>query len=223
MGKNPYYKTNEDKYIGTDKEEWYSIQRNNAVKMGKANKKYNTYDLSGDCGIGYPTNALDKPFVFDLEDYDKIKDYCWFLHHPSKDSPEYTTVTSYDPETGRYVKIWWIIMGEKYIDHKNGNTLDNRKENLRLCTQHQNSMNLKLKRNNTSGVSGVSRGYNDLWRARIMLNRKEICFGYYENFDDAVRARLIGEYKYFGEFAPQKYLWEKYGLTEEEVKNAAEK
>ena len=219
--RNPYYKTNEDKYMGTDREGWYIGERNRAIKMGRANKKYNTYNLSGEYGLGYPTNAPDAPFMFDLEDHDKIKDYCWHLHYPSKDSPEYAAVIAYDPNTGRFVKIWWLIMGEKYIDHINRNTLDNRKQNLRKCTTHQNSMNLKKKSNNTSGVSGVGTIPNSSkWRARVMFNRKEINLGYYEDFDDAVRARLIGEYKYFGEFAPQKHLWEQYGLTEEEVKNA---
>ena len=52
---------------------------------------------------------------------------------------------------------------------------------------------------------------------RVVVNNNNIK---YEDFDDAVRARLIGEYKYFGEFAPQKHLWGKYGLTEGDVKNA---
>ena len=38
-------------------------------------KKYNTYDLTGEYGIGY--TSKDEEFYFDLEDYDKIKDYCW--------------------------------------------------------------------------------------------------------------------------------------------------
>ena len=53
------------------------------------------------------------------------------------------------------------------------------------------------------------------WRARIMVRGKEVKLGYFDDFNDAVIARLIGEYKYFGDFAPQKHLWEKYGLTQE--------
>ena len=44
---------------------------------GKKNKKYNTYNLSGEYGIGYTTKGEE--FYFDLEDYDKIKDYCWYI------------------------------------------------------------------------------------------------------------------------------------------------
>ena len=43
-------------------------------RTSKANKKYNSYDLSGEYGIGYTSKG--KKFYFDLEDYDKIKDYC---------------------------------------------------------------------------------------------------------------------------------------------------
>ena len=41
-------------------------------------KKYNTYDLSGEYGIGY--TQKEEEFYFDLEDYDKIKDYCWCIN-----------------------------------------------------------------------------------------------------------------------------------------------
>lgn len=40
-------------------------------------KKYNTYDLSGEYGIGHTSNG--KEFLFDLEDYDLIKNYCWTI------------------------------------------------------------------------------------------------------------------------------------------------
>ena len=42
--------------------------------MSETFKKYNTYDLSGEYGIGYTSKGEE--FYFDLDDYDKIKDYC---------------------------------------------------------------------------------------------------------------------------------------------------
>ena len=50
------------------------------VEASHKRKKYNTYDLSGDYGIGYTSNLNlngNNEFYFDLEDYDKIKNYCW--------------------------------------------------------------------------------------------------------------------------------------------------
>ena len=46
--------------------------------LGKNSKKYNKYNLNGEYGIGWTSNTNEE-FYFDLEDYDKIKDYCWFL------------------------------------------------------------------------------------------------------------------------------------------------
>ena len=47
-----------------------------ASKAIDYNKKSNIYDLSGEYGIGRASNT-NQEFYFDLEDYDKIKDYCW--------------------------------------------------------------------------------------------------------------------------------------------------
>lgn len=187
--------------------------------MKGINKKYCKYDLSGEYGIGWTTNT-NKEFYFDLEDYDKIKDYAWYEHHSSKTSKRYSVLLAYDPNTEKQTRIHWKITGQKNIDHINNDTFDNRKSNLRVASNKNNSKNIRRKINNTSGVSGVC-GFSNKrkpWRARIMLDRKEHSLGVYENFEDAVRARLLGEVFYFGEFAPQLHLWEEYGLTEDDYK-----
>lgn len=179
------------------------------------NHKLNTYDLSGEYGIGYTSNT-NRPFYFDLEDYDKIKNYCWMEHHPF---PHYDTlVTNVRNKRGETKMVrFHQLIGCKFFDHRNHDTFDNRKENLRPCTQHQNSFNTRKKKNNTSGVTGVCRhnAKSKPWRARLMLNRKEIKLGYFETFEDAVKARLEGEKKYYGEFAPQRHLFAQYGIEED--------
>ena len=54
-------------------------------------KKYNTYDLSGEYGIGYTTKG--EKFLFDLEDYEKIKDYCWCVDKTDTVVQEMTNLT----------------------------------------------------------------------------------------------------------------------------------
>lgn len=50
------------------------------------------------------------------------------------------------------------------------------------------------------------------WTAAVTCDGPHF-LGYYDNKDDAIRARLVGEAKYFGEFAPQMHLCEQYGLN----------
>ena len=83
------------------------------------------------------------------------------------------------------------------VDHINRNTLDNRKCNLRIVTQFQNNQNQS---HNTSGKVGVSFcKQNRKYKAYIKVNGKQISLGYYKYFNDAVKARIKGERKYFKE------------------------
>lgn len=87
-------------------------------------------------------------------------------------------------------------------DHINHNRIDNRKENLRVCTRSENLQNMSIKKSNTSGTTGVYWDIkNNKWRAQIQLLGKLKTFGRYKNLDDAIKARKDAEEKYFGEFA----------------------
>lgn len=88
-------------------------------------------------------------------------------------------------------------------DHINGNRLDNRKSNLRICTTRENVINSKLSVNSQTGFRGVSfRKNRNKFRAYLMVNRKQIFLGSYTKLKDAIKARIIGEKKYFGKYAP---------------------
>jgi hypothetical protein len=84
--------------------------------------------------------------------------------------------------------IWIFHNGntENTIDHINGNSFDNRIENLRICNLSENSCNSRKKKNNTSGVKGV--GWclqKKKWRARIVHKNKEIHIGFFDNLNQA--------------------------------------
>lgn len=88
------------------------------------------------------------------------------------------------------------------VDHINGDKLDNRRANLRVCRQCENARNVPRKRNNTSGIVGVSWDRTrQKWFANIKLNRKFINLGWHSTIERAAEARAAGERKYFGEFA----------------------
>ena len=170
-------------------------------------RKTNKYDLSGSFGIGYCTNT-GNPFYFDLEDYDKIKDYTWYETKNAKTN----LLMSRDFNSNMPIRMH-ILLGYKNYDHINRNELDNRKENLRECTKSENAMNCPIKENNTSGFTGVSFDKKqNKWHSYIGINGKRINIGKFNNKDDAIRARLKAEKEYFGEFAGQKNLFEEWGI-----------
>lgn len=92
--------------------------------------------------------------------------------------------------------------GKKNVDHIDGFGLNNQRRNLRICEVAQNIRNQKLHKNNTSGYKGVIWFKpTQQWRAQIMVNRKCLSLGYFNNILDAARAYNKGAEKYFGEFA----------------------
>jgi hypothetical protein len=88
------------------------------------------------------------------------------------------------------------------VDHINGNTLDNRRGNLRICTPMQNSHNSRKPRVNSSGFKGVSlpKGKRR-WRAQIYFRGKNHHLGNFSTPEEAARVYDDAARKYFGEFA----------------------
>lgn len=164
-----------------------------SLKSGKTKSchRCNVYDLSGEYGICTTSNG--KQFYFDKDDYDKIKNYCW---HITKDG--YVSTTS-------KLIMHRLIMNcpdDMIVDHINHKKHDNRKSNLRICSNSQNIMNKVLNSNNASGVTGVYwNKRKGKWIASITINGKRIHLGYFIKFDDAVNARKKAEDKYFGEYS----------------------
>lgn len=175
--------------------------------------KVNKYDLTSNTyGVGWTINT-NREFYFDLEDYNKIKDYCWYESYVHDG---YTRLsTNYKDENGRKNNIkFHVLIGFKNYDHINRNPFDNRKSNLRQASAQENNFNKSLQKRNKTGVIGVREIIpGKKWEARIGYNKKTITIGRYDNFNDAVKARLKAEKKYFGEFAPQKHLYEQYSIS----------
>lgn len=169
--------------------------------------KLNLQDEYGEYGIGYCHNTGTE-FYFDMDDYNKIKDICWTecTRHSIQ------CVVGTHPDTKKTITMH-VFLGYKWHDHKDRNELNNRKYNLRPATAVENSRNKKKRKDNSSGFIGVSWNKStQKWRARIHLNKKEITIGLFENKKDAVKARLNAEKEYYGEFSPQRHLFEEYEI-----------
>lgn len=132
-------------------------------------------------------------FLIDREDLEKIIIHKW----------RFWKNTFY---TGTYIPIpihRFLLNppADKVIYHINGDRNDNRKENLRICSQHQNTMNRGLLNKNKSGIVGV---YFDKtrnkWSAEIKFNYVKCFLGRFSEFADAVFIRYYAEQKLFGEF-----------------------
>jgi AP2 domain/HNH endonuclease len=87
------------------------------------------------------------------------------------------------------------------VDHKDGNGLNNRKDNLRPATDQQNSFNSRIPSNNTSGFKGVSWHKRDhKWRARITFGGKRRHLGDFNTPEDAHKAYAKASAELHGEF-----------------------
>ncbi len=89
----------------------------------------------------------------------------------------------------------------KQVDHVNHETLDNRRGNLRECTNQQNAMNRIPYKNNSSRYKGVYKYSEKRWQASIRGNSKKIHLGYFVNELDAAKEYDKAAKELFGEFA----------------------
>ena len=140
----------------------------------------------------------DLTFFVDAEDCDKfVDDYSFSL---SNSYVKYSSCK--DGFHNKYLHR--IIMGEPDgmdVDHIDGDPLNNRRSNLRICTHNENMTNRKISKNNTSGFKGVYWSKRDNnWRSQIKYNNKRIHLGCFDSLEEATKARKDAEEKYFGEF-----------------------
>jgi hypothetical protein len=96
------------------------------------------------------------------------------------------------------------IMGDPQgfqVDHVHGDTLDNRRSELRLATGSQNQWNTKMRSDNSSGFKGVSRHTaTGRWQSKISAYKKRTHLGYFDTAQEAHEAYCAAAAEYHGEF-----------------------
>lgn len=154
---------------------------------------------------------LTRGFVTTVDDEDRdLNDFNWqAMLNTSGTHPYAVRTVSIE---GKRIAIFLnrIILERKIgrkldrseiADHKNRNTLDNRRSNLRIANYSQNAMNRRIYANNKSGVAGVTWDKTEKrWVAHIRVNKKLKKLGRFETLEEARIARLAAEEFYFGEF-----------------------
>ena len=108
---------------------------------------------------------------------------------------------------GKVARLHRVVMNAPRgmcVDHINGDTLDNRRSNLRICTRGENNTNRGMRKTNTSGKKGVHRIKGNLknpWRTQINAQGKRIHVGVFATLEEASAAYDQAALKYHGQFA----------------------
>lgn len=137
--------------------------------------------------------------IVDDEDFEELNQYNWICHTPE-------SVYRQKMVKGVRRMIWMhrFIMkcpDGMEVDHINGNALDNRKSNLRICTHAENMKNIGFSKRNTSGYKGVywNKSANK-WQAQISISGRVTYIGLYDNIEDAASAYNTSAKKNHGDF-----------------------
>lgn len=147
-------------------------------------------------------NLSDKICVIDAEDMNIVSSYTWWVNNGN--APVVYTSIWTNP-IGYSLSLSNLVMGTDYkLDHINRNPFDNRKSNLRFCTNSQNGANriYKTKRPKSSKYKGVSfHKQHRKFGANIKVMYKAKHLGYFDTEEEAARAYDKAAKYYFGEFA----------------------
>ena len=138
--------------------------------------------------------------LIDLDDVDKVKNIKW--HKSDLQRNTYYCISNNKTWKRLHRLIMNVTDPNIFVDHINHNGLDNRKSNLRICTNQENIRNCITPKNNKSGYKGIYWAKDkNKWTVQITLNNKTKYIGRYEKLEDAIAARKEAAKKYYGEFA----------------------
>lgn len=133
----------------------------------------------------------ERTVYIDDEDYDLVKNHVWRLLHQPDSKTEYAMTNIKKNRPIVTIRMHILIMGARQgmvIDHIDGDGLNNRKRNLRFCTQAQNTQNSRMQISNTTGYKGVflekRNPINPFW-CYLWVNNKRISGGYFKTAKEA--------------------------------------
>lgn len=159
--------------------------------LADAHKKTNKYIVSDEYTKVFVSSS--EFFIIDTADIDRIKDLYWSI-----DSAGYVINAKSKKRLHTFLTNCPVGM---CVDHISGDKKDNRRKNLRICTQQQNSWNKHKSPHNKTGVIGVHKNARGKYIAQICVNKHTYHLGTFSSCEEATNARRKAEQKYFGEFS----------------------
>lgn len=164
------------------------------MKLLSTKKNNNFYFIDGE--VTYLMLKNNHYAQINTSDLELVRQYTWCI-----EGTGYVMTRT----TGKAVKLHRLLTGAnkgEYVDHIDGNPLNNLRENLRICKKQQNEFNQKIRADNTSGYKGVSRIKNSgRYRAYINKDNHRIELGVYPNAEEAAHAYNCKARVLFGEYA----------------------
>lgn len=140
-----------------------------------------------------------------MEDYEKINKLNWCIKLCKSKNKDYEgKFYASNSKVGllhRYILDLKEYNKKDVVDHINRDTLDCRRENIRICTHRENKINNPIYKSNKSGCMGVmwyKHTKTPKWVAFINIGKDRIHLGYFTELEDAIKARKDAELKYYG-------------------------
>lgn len=151
------------------------------------------YNNQLDCGYAFTESGIR--FLFDMKDAELVSSRGWHLSKRGY-------IAGKENRRERPLHKLMIHVDSSYdIDHINGDKLDCRRSNLRVCSHQHNCFNQRKRTNNTSGYTGVSYAKNiGKYESYIHRDGHKHNLGYYDTAEEAALVRDEAAVRYFGEY-----------------------
>jgi len=150
-------------------------------------------------------NGQQHTAIVDADRYDEIIKYNWCVRATNGKIYVRRTIFNGGSQTTQY--LHHLVAGNPpagmVIDHASSNTLDNRRCNLRICTQQENIFNTGARKSNSSGLKGVKFGIKSIdrpWIAEAVLHKQYIHLGSYATSREAYAAYCAFARQHHGKF-----------------------